>query len=1440
MALQADEQAPGVSATLRRRIATALDAGERPSLQGTNLKLGTVVLQSANGTDRPALAETQIQMRRRNLDTRGAFDVFNSAPVRRGRGRYAADINGVERMITRTVNGEQRVTAAGRRYYNQSYTRWLVHIPTILVRKRTGTTFQRTRHDRTGEDLGLSTEIQARGSEAEQRRQVQAAVEAYLERAGGENAELDIYEGDEDVAVRYDSSRAIEYSMQTQGLRDGQMTADTILDRVVFGEPIMAEDMWQLGHLHEVSRRRSGECGLDVIVASATQRQGYNNTRKPIMTAEKAAQALLTIARETDPEGELAKATFKEVPQTAEVAEIDADLRLRAPDVSSLLPFKDGMLAFLEKPRSLADVEKAINKNHIWRGSLAVPVTFAKAVKAVFPWSQTPRKRLLMFLRSMGFFVQGEQVTIEEPILPDAIFEAVRQCGIPVWLLQRYYMRLGVKLVLFNGSRCISIWEPGDWASRAKNDKIAVILNVWSDHVSCYKSSAGDLAPRLREEGESEWRDVRIRVTRSEADEHKFDGMKRLEWDLLLKAYQEKEAAVFWTTDEKSLRDGLRKHDYEFRPNYAEIGHLSFVDIPFSDDHRHRKSIRIRLVPDNHAELRQFCQNVQDKLRLRLWYKGESTASLGHNFLREYLVQKRTACSKEHKLMLLSKQNWRCAKCMDRIAGTTECEAHHDPPVVEGGKLEDVVLICPTCHAEETEKQELVALGSPQYFESQLSYDMMNAFMNIKKPTQLHYGDPTARQRALASDDFQSLECLDICGCRSNALLSREWLPVGSPIDHFSPVFDSEKVGSYYRPLEEYAWIWVEAEGTHDLFFGSNLYPLETVQILIEDGFIIASAETLPLGWKPKRWFPSSDLKNAWDRAKECGADKMMILATIGLWNRQKQYSYFARTTNCEEDMPGPVCVKHFKEDGSTVMMCRSEVFHNRTMLPVSLLCLFDEQRRMYRARQLVARVPAIVPLGCRVDGLFFVGPEAAKEQLRRLCSEEKYPCLQTDVFQFKQAKWKEVPEREQFKRYEKCTRPSLRYKWEELEEDELESYLLSEHFTKESLDSEAQSVIDDMDGKLDMHQAHAVLAAANNMGAKIIGPAGTGKSQVIKATRAYLESLGFKVIVAAYTHAACRLVGGQTISHLLHLNAYIDNAWILIDEVALLPISTLGEIARWQALNAKFIVFGDYEGQFEAFRDRWRFNVSAEWSPLMHELCGGLHISLSTYRRGTDLELFKWYCGMYGNESPPVSKTRFKYPAACDPRDNPLVLCVSHKKRMQINAKQNLLLKPESATFCECSEEQTRGCTMLPQDMFIWVGIELIGCPRGSGKSLVVQGVLYTVVDIRDKVVQLRMREEYCRGEKDEEVEVPLNEVCSQLRLTHAMCYYTCQGRTVKDRHILLMDTTHSHFSTRSLIVGLSRTTHGRFLHIGDEESEEKYCGRRVRQESARVHNAI
>ena len=89
---------------------------------------------------------------------------------------------------------------------------------------------------------------------------------------------------------------------------------------------------------------------------------------------------------------------------------------------------------------------------------------------------------------------------------------------------------------------------------------------------------------------------------------------------------------------------------------------------------------------------------------------------------------------------------------------------------------------------------------------------------------------------------------------------------------------------------------------------------------------------------------------------------------------------------------------------------------------------------------------------------------------------------------------------------------------------------------------------------------------------------------------------------------------------------------------------------------------------------------------------------------------------------------------------------------------------------------------------MIIWEGIELMGCPRGSGiKTQIVQGVIYTAVHVSDERVVLQMRREYTDklNPEDEdgelpEVIVPLGDVPALLRLTHAMCYFTCQGRSV------------------------------------------------------------
>ncbi len=216
-----------------------------------------------------------------------------------------------------------------------------------------------------------------------------------------------------------------------------------------------------------------------------------------MMTAEQAAQKLVQLARELGPDGALAThAVFEDVPQTAEIVGIDEDLRLRAPNAACLQQFKPGMQAFLAKPRSVQEVQKAAEKQHIWRRNYAVDASFAATLKEAFPWCKTSRTWLLLCLRVWGMHVTGEQVALEKPQpIGHNAAECVRTFGTPVKLLQAYYRRLDVKLVLMNGSRCAHIWEPENWATRGQNAKVTVVLNVWCDHVSTYNADVGCHVP---------------------------------------------------------------------------------------------------------------------------------------------------------------------------------------------------------------------------------------------------------------------------------------------------------------------------------------------------------------------------------------------------------------------------------------------------------------------------------------------------------------------------------------------------------------------------------------------------------------------------------------------------------------------------------------------------------------------------------------------------------------------------------------------------------------------------------------------------------------------------------------------------------------------------------------------------------------------------------
>ena len=259
-------------------------------------------------------------------------------------------------------------------------------------------------------------------------------------------------------------------------------------------------------------------------------------------------------------------------------------------------------------------------------------------------------------------------------------------------------------------------------------------------------------------------------------------------------------------------------------------------------------------------------------------------------------------------------------------------------------------------------------------------------------------------------------------------------------------------------------------------------------------------------------------------------------------------------------------------------------------------------------------------------------------------------------------------------------------------------------------------------------------MAIIDNKGGLVTGPAGTGKSVILKQLRAHLK--GEKVFTCAYTHAAARLTGGMTVARLLHFDTRLHDAWILIDEISLLPINTLGMLARLLLVGVKFVCFGDFDGQFEAMQDRWDIPYSeVQGSECLRDMCRSLHAHLKTNWRSKDSpELFDFYTGLYDTDDDlaiSVQKAQTQFPVRLNAIDIDIVLCISHANRMIINNRQNEAKAMQheanggATVHVDWSGDDIKGTTCQPQPMLLWVGIELIGCPRGCGKDRygIVQG---------------------------------------------------------------------------------------------------------------------
>ena len=139
--------------------------------------------------------------------------------------------------------------------------------------------------------------------------------------------------------------------------------------------------------------------------------------------------------------------------------------------------------------------------------------------------------------------------------------------------------------------------------------------------------------------------------------------------------------------------------------------------------------------------------------------------------------------------------------------------------------------------------------------------------------------------------------------------------------------------------------------------------------------------------------------------------------------------------------------------------------------------------------------------------------------------------------------------------------------------------------------------------------------------------------------------------------------------------------------------------------------------------------------------------------------------------------------------------LVISHVRRIKINRELNNHFKPEVARFVAQKAEKGQLCKA--QNMWIWQGLELLGCSQASKRGIR-NNVLYVVQSWDEEQVIIQ------RKGKEEQITLTYPQM-SLLRLSYAQTYASCQG-TEFDEPLRLHDTDNRNFTKKHLFVALSR----------------------------------
>jgi ATP-dependent exoDNAse (exonuclease V) alpha subunit len=270
--------------------------------------------------------------------------------------------------------------------------------------------------------------------------------------------------------------------------------------------------------------------------------------------------------------------------------------------------------------------------------------------------------------------------------------------------------------------------------------------------------------------------------------------------------------------------------------------------------------------------------------------------------------------------------------------------------------------------------------------------------------------------------------------------------------------------------------------------------------------------------------------------------------------------------------------------------------------------------------------------------------------------------------------------------------------------------------------------------------------------GALITGPAGTGKSTILKRLEEDLKARKHKVKKISVTNVACKRLGldASTVHSFIHhfvLNGSFSG-WLLIDECSMLSALLVTLLENLASVpGVKIVLFGDFN-QLLPPMNRWRMHSVAadafQHSRLLHLWADGAEFRLTRCWRTSQVEFFDFCQSLLTmplDEAVQLCRSRFPPTRGrAHHLQGEMHLVLSHRRRVKINklcqeaaVKKYRAENPEGrvALVEPAAQEEGQSSTKVAQTFELFAGTRLVGANNET--ACILNGVFMTVGAVRE-----------------------------------------------------------------------------------------------------------